>query len=219
MKSQMKSFSAPSNSTRTLPNRRGSTGDLVAGVFLVSPAHPDRPAHAPHPTQTLPSRDRKGATIALQPQPVWGQGFGPAAELSLGAERHVNPRSAGHLIAAAFLLLLTATATLPAQTLQQAEALWHAHDYEGAKPVFEALLKAHPENAEYRVRYAQMFYERFNPTDAQKLYAEALKIDPKNADAILGMAQILADEFDSKGERIRSKSARMPIRNSTRRTN
>ncbi len=43
-----------------------------------------------------------------------------------------------------------------------------------------------------------MFYERFNPTDAQKLYAEALQIDPKNADALLGMAQLLADEFDAK---------------------
>jgi tetratricopeptide (TPR) repeat protein len=43
-----------------------------------------------------------------------------------------------------------------------------------------------------------MFYERFNPTDAQKLYAEALEIDPKNADALLGVAQLLADDFDAK---------------------
>jgi GTPase len=33
-----------------------------------------------------------------QPQPVWGQGFGPAAELPLGAELYVPPGSAGDLV-------------------------------------------------------------------------------------------------------------------------
>ncbi len=32
-------------------------------------------------------------------QPLWGQGFRPAAELPLGAERHVSAGSAGDLVA------------------------------------------------------------------------------------------------------------------------
>src|SRR5665213_212004 len=98
----------------------------------------------------------------------------------------------------ALSLLLLGSFMLSAQTLERAEALWHAQDFDGARAEFEALLKANPANAEYRVRYGDLFHERFNPDDAKKLYEEALKIDPKNADALLGIAQLLADDFDAK---------------------
>src|ERR1700689_3236280 len=78
---------------------------------------------------------------------------------------------------------------LQAQTIERAEALWRAHDYEGANNAFKALVAAQPKNANYRVRWGQLFYERFNPGEAQKLYEEALGIDPKNANALLGEAQ------------------------------
>jgi cellulose synthase operon protein C len=84
------------------------------------------------------------------------------------------------------------------QTIERAEALRKAHDYDNAKVVFEALLKANPKNADYRARYGEMFYERFNPGDAQKLYEEALGIDPKNPRALMGMAQLAADNYDPK---------------------
>ncbi len=100
----------------------------------------------------------------------------------------------------ALLLLLACTAILPAQSLQRAEELMRQHDDKGAGHEFEALLKASPQNAEYRVRYAQLLYRDFNQKDAQDLYSEALKIDPKNADAMLGVAQILADNFDSRAK-------------------
>ena len=45
-------------------------------------------------------------------------------------------------------------------TLAQAEALWRSQDFEGAKYVFEALLKAEPKNADYRVRYADLRADR-----------------------------------------------------------
>ncbi len=48
------------------------------------------------PLHTLPSRDRQGAT---PDQPMWGQGFGPAAGLPPGADLHVSPGSAGDLVA------------------------------------------------------------------------------------------------------------------------
>lgn len=105
-----------------------------------------------------------------------------------------------------WLLLVLCAASASAQTIERAEALWHAHDYEAAKPVFEALLKANPKNAEYRVLYGEMFYERFNPADAQKLYEEALAIDPKNAHALLGMAQLAADNYDAKANDFASKA-------------
>jgi tetratricopeptide (TPR) repeat protein len=84
-------------------------------------------------------------------------------------------------------------------TLAQAEALWRAHDYEGAKHVFEALLKADTGNANYRVRYADLLAERFNAQDAEDLYQEALKIDPNNARAYLGLAEIYAEGFNELG--------------------
>src|ERR1700722_19795469 len=95
-------------------------------------------------------------------------------------------------------LFILCSLTLSAQTIQRAEALWRAHDYVGAGHEFETLLKAAPQNANYRVRYAQLLYERFNAEAAQALFAEALKLDPKNGTALLGMAQIFADSYDPK---------------------
>jgi cellulose synthase operon protein C len=84
-------------------------------------------------------------------------------------------------------------------TLAQAEALWRAQDFQGAMHTFEALLKAEPTNANYRVRYADLLAERFNAPDAEALYQEALKIDPKNGQAMLGLAELYAESFDHLG--------------------
>src|ERR1700722_11251541 len=85
-----------------------------------------------------------------------------------------------------------AAGALQAQTLARAEALWKAHDYEGANNEFKALVAAQPKNADYRVRWGDLFYERFNPTEAQKLYEEAIELNPKAARAMLGIARIMA---------------------------
>ncbi len=95
---------------------------------------------------------------------------------------------------------------LQAQTIERAEALWRAHDYEGANNAFKALVAAQPKNANYRVRWGQLFYERFNPGEAQKLYEEALGIDPKNANALLGEAQLMADGYDAKAGDLATKA-------------
>ena len=107
---------------------------------------------------------------------------------------------------ALLLLLVCASSALAQTTIERAEALRQAHDYDNAKVVFEALLKANPKNADYRARYGDMFYERFNPTDAQKLYEEALGIDPQNARALLGMAQLAADNYDPKANDFAAKA-------------
>src|SRR5579863_7647847 len=118
--------------------------------------------------------------------------------------------SAGDLVAGgvsqAIAVLLLCSLSLSAQTIERAEALRQAHDYDNAKVVFEALLKANPKNADYRARYGEMFYERFNPVDAQKLYEEALGIDPKNPRALMGMAQLAADNYDPKANDFAAKA-------------
>jgi tetratricopeptide (TPR) repeat protein len=105
----------------------------------------------------------------------------------------------------AVLIALSSTVAF-GQSLQRAEALWKAQDFEGAKNEFEALLKAGPKNADYRVRFGNLFYERFNAPEAQKLYEEALAIDPKNARAMLGMAQLLADNYNPKANDLATKA-------------
>ena len=93
-------------------------------------------------------------------------------------------------------VILCVVASLSAQTLELAESQWRQHRYEDAKRTFEALLIAHPKNAEYRVRYGRLFLERFNPAEAAKLFNEALALDPKQADALLGLALVAADSFE-----------------------
>ena len=85
-----------------------------------------------------------------------------------------------------------------AQTLEQAESLWKQHRYIEANDAFRDLVKAHPRNAAYRVRWGRLFLERFRPPDAAKLFDEALKIDPNNAGAFLGFALVAAEGFESK---------------------
>jgi tetratricopeptide (TPR) repeat protein len=97
-------------------------------------------------------------------------------------------------------------ATLSAQTLRQAETLWQSHDYEGANNAFKALIASQPNNAEYRVRWGNLFFERFNPIEAEKLYQEALGIDPKNARAYLGLAEVYAEDFNAKAKEAAQKA-------------
>lgn len=102
--------------------------------------------------------------------------------------------------------VLSLCAPVFGQSIQRAEALWQAHDYTGANDEFKALIAAYPNNADYRVRWGQLFYARFNPDEAGKLYQEALGIDPKNARALLGMAQLYADNYDAKADDFATKA-------------
>ena len=105
-------------------------------------------------------------------------------------------RLVAFLCAAAALAGQTSAQT-SGPTLGQAEALWKQHRYVESKDAFEALIAAHPRNAEYRVRMGRLFLERFNPTEAGKLFNEALKIDPKHAGALLGLALVAAESYEA----------------------
>ncbi len=90
--------------------------------------------------------------------------------------------------------------------LATAEALWKSGDFEGASKAFGAIVVADPANANYRVRWGQLFFERFNPGEATKLYLEALAIDDKNPQAWLGLAEVQAEEFNSKASEAADKA-------------
>ena len=93
-------------------------------------------------------------------------------------------------------------------SLAQAEAMWKAArskpDFDAVGAYFETLLKAEPNSAVDRVRYADLLVERFNNADAEQLYQEALSIDPKNTQAYLGLAEIYTDDFGNGEDSARS---------------
>jgi len=105
------------------------------------------------------------------------------------------------------LIALVFSCALSAQSLQRAQALWNAHDYEGANTELMALIAAHPENAEYHFQRGKLFEERFDAEFAAKLYQEALEINPKHAGAMLGMARIAAENFDPKAKEFAKQAA------------
>src|SRR5579862_1404668 len=95
---------------------------------------------------------------------------------------------------------------LAAQTLERAEALRKARNYEEANNAFRALVNANPKNAEYRVRWGRLFLERFNRADAASLFQEALAIQKDNAGALLGLALVAADSYESRAVELAEKA-------------
>lgn len=93
--------------------------------------------------------------------------------------------------------LLLASAAY-SQTIERAEALWRARQYKDAGTVFEALVKRDAKNADYKVRYGRLLLERFNSEQAAGLFQEALEIKKDHAGALLGMALVAAEGFESK---------------------
>jgi tetratricopeptide (TPR) repeat protein len=88
--------------------------------------------------------------------------------------------------------------TLSREPAVRAEGLWGLERYEEASKQFDLALKNAPKNAAYRVRWGRLFLERFNKQEAATLFGEALKLDEKNAGALLGMALLASDGFESR---------------------
>ena len=92
----------------------------------------------------------------------------------------------------------TAAADSQAPSLEQAESLWKQQQYDAANAEFRLLVKTYPKNPDYRVRWGRLFLERFNSAEAAKLFEEALQIKKDDAGALMGLALIAADGFESK---------------------
>jgi len=79
----------------------------------------------------------------------------------------------------------------------QAEGYWGIRDYKAANDMFRDAVKQKPKDASLRDRWGFLFLERYNPPEANTLFAEATAIDDKNAMAALGMAMVAAAGFQS----------------------
>ena len=104
------------------------------------------------------------------------------------------------------LLALVIAAACSAQTLERAEQLWRAHDYKGANEAFKAAVKAHPNDAELRVRWGRLFLERYNRKDAADLFTEALATKPGYAPALLGLALVADETYEGKSLELAQKA-------------
>ncbi len=95
---------------------------------------------------------------------------------------------------------------LPAQTLEQAEALWKAHKTQDANNAFRALVARNPNNPEYKVRWGRLLAEGNNPKDANDLFNEALVLKKDYPPALLGRALLMADQFESGATKLAEKA-------------
>ena len=86
---------------------------------------------------------------------------------------------------------------LPAQTLEQAEAFWKARRFQEANDVFRALVAQHPDNPDYKVRWGRLYLDHSQPADAVDLFNEALELKKDHAGALLGLALVAAEDFES----------------------
>ena len=105
--------------------------------------------------------------------------------------RHARVRAPRHLI----LALSLAASLLPAQILQQAEALWKTRRYQDANAMFRELVAREPRNPVIRVRWGRMFLEHWQADEADRLFTEALELNPADAGALLGKALVAAEIY------------------------
>jgi tetratricopeptide (TPR) repeat protein len=82
----------------------------------------------------------------------------------------------------------------------QAEAWWGLDNFKQANDIFREALKAQPDNADLRVRWGYLYEQTYNPEEAVQLFREALEIDEHNVPAQLGVATVLAKQFDPKSK-------------------
>jgi tetratricopeptide (TPR) repeat protein len=80
----------------------------------------------------------------------------------------------------------------------RAEGYWGLEMYQEANNQFRIAVAQSPANGMVRVRWGRLLHERFNNTEAAKLFQEALEKDPKSAQAYYGLALVSTDGFDSK---------------------
>jgi len=80
----------------------------------------------------------------------------------------------------------------------RAEGLWGLGSLDDAMDAFEAALQAQPKSALVRARYGRLYLQRFKQGDAVKMFSEALELDEKCVPALLGLADLMAENFDAR---------------------
>lgn len=113
----------------------------------------------------------------------------PAAVKSCEALRHH-----GDPATAACYRKLTSSTDLAIR----AEGYWYLRDYQNANNAFRDAVKAHPKDPNLLTRWGYMYMEHWQPKDAADLFGEALDADENNAQALLGLATLAGEQFESK---------------------
>jgi predicted Zn-dependent protease len=94
-------------------------------------------------------------------------------------------------------LALLLASLLPAQTLEQAEAFRTARRFQEANDVFRALVAQNPKNPDYKVRWGRLYLDHSQPDIAVDLFNEALELKKDHAGALLGLALVASENFES----------------------
>ena len=79
----------------------------------------------------------------------------------------------------------------------RAEANWALGRYQDANDNFRKAVALHPKNPDYRVRWGRLYLDREQNQDAADLFQEALEINGSHAGALVGMALVASQGFDS----------------------
>jgi tetratricopeptide (TPR) repeat protein len=79
----------------------------------------------------------------------------------------------------------------------RAEALWALERYRDANDAFREAVAAQPKNADLRVRWGRFYLDRKQNQDAMDLFAEALELRPDHAGALVGMALVASEGFET----------------------
>jgi tetratricopeptide (TPR) repeat protein len=89
---------------------------------------------------------------------------------------------------------------------ERAETLWKAGRYVEASDAFKSAVALDPKNPALHVRWGRLFLERFNPAEAANEFEAALAIRADYAPALLGLAMVAAESFDSKAVELAEKA-------------
>jgi tetratricopeptide (TPR) repeat protein len=84
----------------------------------------------------------------------------------------------------------------------KADAARAAGDVRAANGFFQEAVKAFPEDAPLRVRWAELFLATHQDNEAVKLFQEALQIDESYAPAKVGLAKVSAGQFEEKAREL-----------------
>lgn len=79
----------------------------------------------------------------------------------------------------------------------QAEGWWGTGDFRSANDAFRAALKLRPKDPAPRVRWGRMYLDHWQAGEAKELFAEAIGLRAEYAPALLGMALVAGEQFES----------------------
>lgn len=88
----------------------------------------------------------------------------------------------------------------------QAEALWALGDHTTANDRFRSAVAMKPKDAALRVRWGRLFLDRGQKKDAAGLFEEALELQADYPPALIGLAYIASNGFESKAVELAEKA-------------